>query len=84
VVTFIWNSFAFSVLCAPQYGDSAIDGDASLFNYCIVIMAGITVIALEEWWRKSRNDWFGNLKKVNDSWDTTDDVSSVENGAASA
>jgi uncharacterized protein YbbC (DUF1343 family) len=83
VVTFIWNSFAFSVLCAPQYGDRAIDGDASLFNYCIVIMAGITVIALEEWWRKSRNDWFGNLKEVNDSSDITD-VSSAENEVASA
>ncbi|GIJ86738.1 hypothetical protein Asppvi_005633 [Aspergillus pseudoviridinutans] len=84
IVTFIWNSFAFSVLCAPQYGDSAIDRDASLFNYCIVIMAGITVIALEEWWRKSRNDWFGNLKDVDDSSDITEDVSSAENGVASA
>ncbi|KAF7114701.1 hypothetical protein CNMCM5793_009652 [Aspergillus hiratsukae] len=84
VVTFIWNSFAFSVLCAPQYGDSAIDGDASLFNYCIVIMAGVTVVALEEWWRKSRNDWFGNLKEVDDSSDSTDDVNSAENGVASA
>ncbi|GAQ05175.1 thiamine transporter thi9 [Aspergillus lentulus] len=84
VVTFIWNSFAFSVLCAPQYGDRAIDGDASLFNYCIVIMAGITVIALEEWWRKSRNDWFGNLKEVDDSSDITDDVSSPETEVASA
>ncbi|GIK05357.1 hypothetical protein Aspvir_009464 [Aspergillus viridinutans] len=84
VVTFIWNSFAFSVLCAPQYGDSAIDGDASLFNYCIVIMAGITVVALEEWWRKSRNDWFGNLKDVDDSSDSTEEVHSAENGVASA
>ncbi|ODM18782.1 hypothetical protein SI65_05399 [Aspergillus cristatus] len=71
VVTFIWNSFAFAVLCAPQYSDSAIAADSSLFNYAIVIMAGITVVALEEWWRKSQNDWFGNLKNV----DTTTDAS---------
>ncbi|PTU22036.1 hypothetical protein P175DRAFT_0435488 [Aspergillus ochraceoroseus IBT 24754] len=63
IVTFIWNSFAFAVLCAPQYGDGMIDKDSTLFNYAIVIMAGITVIALEEWWRKSRDDWFGNLKE---------------------
>ncbi|OJJ42676.1 hypothetical protein ASPZODRAFT_76203 [Penicilliopsis zonata CBS 506.65] len=62
VVTFLWNGFAFAVLCAPQYGDAAISAEPSLFNYSIVIMAGITVIALEEWWRKSRDDWFGNLK----------------------
>jgi amino acid transporter len=65
VVTFIWNGFAFAVLCAPQYSDSAIDQDAGLFNYAIVIMAGITVIALEEWWRKSQGVWFHNLKDLN-------------------
>lgn len=62
VITFLWNSFAFAVLCAPQYSDSAIDQDSSLFNYAIVIMGGVTIIACEEWWRKSRNDWFGSLK----------------------
>jgi amino acid transporter len=66
IVTFVWNGFAFAVLCAPQYGDSAIDQNSSLFNYAIVIMGGITVVALEEWWRKSRNDWFGNLKDLDD------------------
>lgn len=61
VATFVWNGFAFAVLCSPQYGNLRIDGDAALFNYCIVIMAGVTVIALEEWWRKSQKVWFGNL-----------------------
>jgi amino acid transporter len=70
VITFIWNGFAFAVLCAPQYSDSAIDQDAGLFNYAIVIMAGVTVIALEEWWRKSKGVWFHNLKDLNTS--TTD------------
>jgi amino acid transporter len=61
VVTALWNGFAFAVLCAPQYSDGAIDADAGLFNYAIVIMAGITVVGLEEWWRKSKHDWFRNL-----------------------
>ena len=65
IVTFIWNGFAFAVLCAPQYSDSDIDQDAGLFNYAIVIMAGVTVIALEEWWRKSQGVWFHNLKDLN-------------------
>lgn len=64
VFTFIWNGFAFAVLCAPQYSDTQIDADAGLFNYCIVIMAGVTVIALEEWWRKSQGVWFHNLKDL--------------------
>lgn len=65
-VTFIWNSFAFAVLCAPQYSNSAIDQDSGLFNYCIVIMGGVTIIALFEWWRKSKDDWFQHLK-ISDS-----------------
>jgi amino acid transporter len=67
IVTCIWNGFAFAVLCAPQYSDSIIDQDAGLFNYAIVIMAGVTVIALEEWWRKSKRVWFDNLKDINTS-----------------
>lgn len=70
VVTFVWNSFAFSVLCAPQYSDSMIDHDSSLFNYCIVIMGGVTVLALAEWWRKSSSEWFQHLKVVDSSSDT--------------
>ena len=66
-VTFIWNGFAFAVLCAPQYSDSAIDHDAGLFNYAIVIMTGITAIAVEEWWRKSHRVWFENLKDLNNN-----------------
>lgn len=65
IVTFIWNGFAFSVLCMPQYGDHLLNEDASYFNYAIVIMAGVTVIALEEWWRKSQSVWFTNLKGIN-------------------
>ncbi|KFY04439.1 hypothetical protein V491_09343 [Pseudogymnoascus sp. VKM F-3775] len=64
VVTFLWNGFAFAVLCAPQYGNSLINTDASLFNYAIVIMAGVTVIGLEEWWRKSNRVWFHNIKDI--------------------
>lgn len=64
LITFIWNGFAFAVLCAPQYNDSAIDRNAKLFNYAIVIMAGVTVIAIEEWWRKSRMVWFENLRDL--------------------
>ena len=69
-VTFIWNGFAFAVLCAPQYSNSAIDQDPGLFNYAIVIMAGVTVIALEEWWRKSNGDWFHNLKDLSTTTDS--------------
>jgi amino acid transporter len=65
VVTFLWNGFAFAVLCAPQYSDGTIDADAGLFNYAIVIMAGITIVGLEEWWRKSKHDWFGKLDITN-------------------
>lgn len=65
-ITFFWNCFAFAMLCAPQYSDSMVLADASLFNYTIVIMAGITVVALEEWWRKSKGVWFHNLKELND------------------
>lgn len=61
VVTFLWNGFSFAVLCSPQYSNSAIDGDSSLFNYAIVIMGGVTIIALLEWWRKSKSDWFQHL-----------------------
>ncbi|KAJ6112158.1 hypothetical protein N7523_008219 [Penicillium sp. IBT 18751x] len=71
VVTFIWNGFIFSVLCAPEYSDSSIDKDSSLFNYAIVIMGGVTIIALAEWWRKSSSDWFGHLK-ITDSASETD------------
>jgi amino acid transporter len=74
VVTFVWNGFAFAVLCSPQYSDSAIDQDAGLLNYAIVIMAGVTIIALGEWWRKSRGDWFHNLRDL--------DASSQEIGEA--
>lgn len=62
IITFMWNGLAFAALCAPQYGDSLLDADASFFNYAIVIMAGVTVIAIEEWLRKSRSVWFHNLK----------------------
>ncbi|GLI77233.1 hypothetical protein PoHVEF18_005520 [Penicillium ochrochloron] len=62
VVTFIWNTFAFAVLCAPQYSNAAIDAESGLFNYAIVIMGGVTIIALFEWWRKSKDDWFQHLK----------------------
>jgi amino acid transporter len=72
VVTFMWNGFAFAVLCSPQYGDASIDGDSALFNYCIVIMAGVTVIALEEWWRKSQKVWFGNLEDPSGGSRTTE------------
>lgn len=71
VVTFVWNGFLFSVLCAPEYSNSLIDQDCSLFNYAIVIMGGITVVALFEWWRKSRSDWFQHLE-VSDSASETD------------
>ncbi|KAJ5884849.1 hypothetical protein N7495_009359 [Penicillium taxi] len=62
VITFVWNGFAFSVLCAPEYSDSEIDKDASLFNYAIVIVGGVTIIAVEEYWRKSNSNWFQHLE----------------------
>jgi len=64
VLTFLWNGFLFAVLCSPQYGNELLDSDASFFNYCIAIMAGVTLIALEEYWRKSRGVWFQNLKDI--------------------
>jgi amino acid transporter len=81
VVTFIWNCFAFAVLCSPQYSDTQIDQDAGLFNYAIVIMAGITVIGLEEWWRKSKGVWFHNLIDLNDeSQGTEEEIRDAEKG----
>lgn len=77
VVTFIWNGFAFAVLCAPQYGDTAIDQDSGLFNYAIVIMGGVTIIACEEWWRKSKSDWFGELENLT-AEDTEEEVRASE------
>ncbi|KAJ5288788.1 hypothetical protein N7478_001818 [Penicillium angulare] len=71
IVTFVWNGFAFAVLCAPEYADSQIDRDSSLFNYAIVIMGGVTIIALAEWWRKSKDDWFQHLE-TSDSASETD------------
>lgn len=62
IITFIWNGFAFSVLCAPQYSDASIDQDSSLFNYAIVIMGGVTILAIAEWWRKSSSGWFQHLE----------------------
>ncbi|KAJ5621559.1 hypothetical protein N7528_006342 [Penicillium herquei] len=62
VITFMWNGFAFSILCAPEYANSEIDKDSSLFNYAIVIMGGVTILALAEWWRKSQDDWFQHLE----------------------
>jgi amino acid transporter len=70
VITFIWNGFVFSVLCAPGYSDSLIDEDSSLFNYAIVIMGGVTIIAVAEWWRKSQNDWFKHLKVADSAFET--------------
>lgn len=70
VVTFIWNGFAFSVLCSPQYSDTWINQDPSLFNYAIVIMGGVTILALAEWWRKSSGDWFQHLEIVDSGSDT--------------
>ncbi|KAJ5832563.1 hypothetical protein N7474_000874 [Penicillium riverlandense] len=70
VVTFIWNGFLFAVLCAPQYSDHLIDKDSSLFNYAIVIMGGVTIIALVEWWRKSKDEWFQHLKPTDSESET--------------
>jgi amino acid transporter len=80
IATFLWTGFAFAVLCSPQYGNASIDEDSSLFNYCIVIMAGVTVIALEEWWRKSRNVWFGNLQVPTTGPQATELVHPTETG----
>lgn len=81
VVTFIWNGFAFAVLCAPQYSDTLINQDAGLFNYAIVIMSGITVIGFEEWWRKSKAVWFHNLMDLNEaSQSTEEEVRDAEKG----
>jgi hypothetical protein len=79
IVTFVWNGFAFAVLCAPQYSDNAIGQNAAFFNFTIVIMAGITVIALPIWWQKSKDVWFSNLKDIdNISQHTQEDVRQVE------
>ncbi|KAI2786263.1 putative amino-acid permease [Penicillium oxalicum] len=79
-VTFVWNTFAFAVLCAPQYPNNAIDQDPGLFNYAIVIMGGVTVIAVFEWWRKSKNDWFRHLETP----DTPSDTDTVRERDAAA
>lgn len=79
-VTFLWNGFAFAVLCAPQYSNSAIGKDSSLFNYAIVIMGGVTILALAEWWRKSKGDWFQHVKFIESDSET--DVSIDRNEKA--
>ena len=84
VITFIWNGFVFAVLCAPQYSDSSIAKDSSLFNYAIVIMGGVTIIALAEWWRKSQGDWFQHLKIVDSASDTDASFQPQEKFASSA
>lgn len=84
VITVLWNGFAFAVLCAPGYSDRAINKNSSLFNYTIVIMGGITIIALEEWWRKSKDDWFGHLKIVDSGSETDETVEREEKWDASA
>lgn len=78
IVTFIWNGFAFAVLCAPQYSDSSIDKDSSFFNYAIVIMGGVTIIALLEWWRKSKDDWFQHLEPIDSASETDPSVKQDE------
>ncbi|KAJ5150782.1 uncharacterized protein N7500_010971 [Penicillium coprophilum] len=83
VVTFLWNGFAFAVLCAPAYSDSAIDEDSTLFNYAIVIMGGVTIIAIVEWWRKSNGDWFGHLKIVDSETEIKYSIGSEERKNAS-
>jgi hypothetical protein len=82
IITFIWNGFLFAVLCAPQYSDSLIDKDSSLFNYAIVVMGGVTIIALVEWWRKSKNDWFQHLKPTD--WESETDASVERDGQSGA
>ena len=84
IVTFLWNGFAFAVLCSPQNSDSDIDRDAGLFNYAIVIMSGITAVGLEEWWRKSQGVWFHNLIDINDaSQETVEEAHDSEKGRRS-
>lgn len=81
VVTFIWNGFAFAVLCSPQYSNTLIDQDAGLFNYAIVIMSGITVVGIEEWWRKSKDVWFHNLMDLKEaSGSTQEGIHDAEKG----
>jgi amino acid transporter len=82
VVTFIWNGFAFAVLCAPTYSNSAIDEDSSLFNYAIVIMGGVTILAIAEWWRKSNDDWFKHLKIADSDTEVNEPIGSDENNNA--
>ena len=91
IVTFLWNGFAFVVLCSPQYSDSDIDHDAGLFNYAIVIMSGVVTIGLEEWWRKSRSVWFHNLADINTASatsasppETEQDIQGAEKGVLTA
>jgi amino acid transporter len=85
VVTFIWNGFAFAVLCSPQYSNTLIDQDAGLFNYAIVIMSGITVFGIEEWWRKSKDVWFHNLMDLKEaSGSTQEGIHDAEKGGVPA
>ncbi|KAJ5538680.1 hypothetical protein N7513_006624 [Penicillium frequentans] len=81
VVTFVWNGFAFAVLCAPEYSNSQIDKDSSLFNYAIVIMGGVTILALAEWWRKSKDDWFQHLEPVDTASETDTSIQRVTHGS---
>ncbi|KAJ5620192.1 hypothetical protein N7510_004176 [Penicillium lagena] len=82
IITFVWNGFLFAVLCAPQYSDSMIDKDSSLFNYAIVIMGGVTILALVEWWRKSKKEWFQHLKPTD--WESETDASVERDGRSGA
>ncbi|KAJ5529857.1 hypothetical protein N7527_003250 [Penicillium freii] len=84
VVTFLWNGFAFAVLCAPAYSDSAINKDSTLFNYAIVIMGGVTIIAIAEWWRKSNVIWFEHLKYVDSDTETNHSIGREEKTNVSA
>lgn len=84
VVTFLWNGFAFAVLCAPAYSDSAINKDSTLFNYAIVIMGGVTIIAIAEWWRKSSGIWFEHLKYVDSDTETNHSIGREEKTNVSA
>ena len=84
IVTFIWNGFAFAVLCAPQYSDSAIDHESGLFNYAIVIMGGVTIIALLEWWRKSKDDWFQHLEPIESESESNPSIHQDEKTPASS
>ncbi|KAJ5790551.1 uncharacterized protein N7518_007562 [Penicillium psychrosexuale] len=84
VVTFMWNGFAFAVLCAPAYSDKAIDQDSTLFNYAIVIMGGVTIIAIAEWWRKSNDNWFGHIKVVDTDTETEHSIGREEKTNISA